>query len=108
MHKSITRFLSVVILAVFVFYTIPHEAVHIFYDHEDTHHEPCSASADLTFSEKHVHCDFLSGYETDYISAEVIFAPENASSCQRLFVAEIYFSAELFSAFTESRGPPQS
>ncbi|MCK6638572.1 MAG: hypothetical protein L6Q81_00685 [Bacteroidia bacterium] len=108
MHRILTRLISVLILAVFVFYTIPHEAVHIFYDHEDTEHAECAGSDDLTISEKHVHCDFLSGYETDYVVADIILAPENVSAYYRNYIPEIYFSVEIFNSFTDSRGPPQS
>jgi hypothetical protein len=108
MHRILTRFISLLIVAVFTFYTVPHEAVHLFYDHEDTEHHDCENGTGLSISEKHIHCDFLSGYETDYVTSERIIIPANSTETVRVFIAVDYISTERYTPSSDSRGPPIS
>jgi hypothetical protein len=105
MKLALARIMVFSVLSVFTLYLVPHEAVHIFYSHTDTEHEHCS-SADLEISEKHIHCDFLSWYLSEFLpveytrpicSAEVQFQEQNI---------ELISITQVCQSTVSNRGPP--
>jgi hypothetical protein len=110
MRKMVTRLkhmVSMLVLVVFSLYLVPHEAVHVFYDHDDTeHHEEHNSSA--SFSTVHIHCDFLATDLTDFLPAEehnpILCSVELPCHYNETDVQNV----RCVSVLRESRGPPLS
>jgi hypothetical protein len=108
MKKRFGYFISIVVLVVFSLYLVPHEAVHVFYDHHDTEHSEAEHGAETALSSIHIHCDFLSTDLTDFLPA----AEASPNECS----VEIPFHYEMIdvqavrcvSVLRDSRGPPAS
>jgi hypothetical protein len=108
MKKRFTYFISAIVLVVFSLYLVPHEAVHVFYDHHDTEHHDAAHDGETAFSSIHIHCDFLSTDLTDFIAAEHP-APAECSVNMPFHYAEISVqTVRCVSVLRESRGPPLS
>lgn len=98
---------SILVLVVFSLYLVPHEAVHVFYDHEDTeHHDTHNTGA--SFSVIHIHCDFLSTDLTDFLPAEehqpTVYSVELPFHYSEVDVQNV----RCITVLRESRGPPLS
>lgn len=107
MKLAAARLIIFSVLSVFALYLVPHEAVHIFYDHEDTEHTHCNSSS-LEFSEKHIHCDFLSWYVSEYLCEEAI-EPSPASAFQFCILKHEQTSyAHRYISAVANRGPPET
>lgn len=95
------------VLVVFSLYLVPHEAVHVFYDHEDTaHHDDHNAGP--SFSVIHIHCDFLTTDMTDFLPAEdhqpILCSVALPFHYNTVDVQNV----RCVSVLRESRGPPLS
>lgn len=105
MKLALARIMLFSVLSVFTLYLVPHEAVHIFYSHVDTEHAH-SSGADWEFSEKHIHCDFLSWYLSEFLPGELtrqICASEfqfSKYNIEQISIAQVSQPAE------SNRGPP--
>lgn len=107
MKLTVARLIIFSVLSAFTLYLVPHEAVHIFYDHEDTEHTHCDGSS-LELSEKHIHCDFLSWYLSEYLPEE---------STDPVLISDFHFCilhqeqtsfAHRYSCAATGRGPPET
>lgn len=106
MNKRITYFFSVAILFVFGLYAVPHEFVHVFYDHNDTEHCEHKVCDGPEISSIHIHCDFLTFYETEFVApGEKITFISSSVSC-RIYVPAAFSSVSRTPELRESRGPP--
>lgn len=104
MKKRLGHFVSVMVLVTFALYLVPHEIVHVFYDHHDTEHHAHQAGPE--FSTVHVHCDFLNSDLSDFLPAESPFRTEIVSEV-RMHYAEIHTQCiRSIQALRDSRGPP--
>lgn len=95
------------VLGVFSLYLVPHEAVHVFYDHEDTEHH-AEHNSTTAFSLIHIHCDFLTTDLTDFLPAE----DQQPAVCSvelpfHYSVIDVQ-NVRCISVLRESRGPPLS
>jgi len=106
MNKRITYYFALTILVVFALYAVPHEAVHIFYDHADTKHDSHSEKTGTEISQIHIHCDFLSFYESEFLPPSDKAVPLSTSHAYHTFspVFENVVSYDLIAA--SIRGPP--
>lgn len=107
MKKRFAYFVSLAVLVVFSLYLVPHEAVHVFYDHDDTEHSD-SHGTETTLSSIHIHCDFLSTDLTDFLPAN------ESSPAECSIVVPFYYemidvqTVRCISILRDSRGPPLS
>ena len=76
MKQKLTYFVSALVLVTFSLYLVPHEVVHVFYDHHDTEHSDADHNGKEQLSSIHIHCDFLSYKATHFINARILFCPE--------------------------------
>ncbi len=89
----------------FSLYLVPHEAVHVFYDHHDTEHGVAHGT-ETTFSSIHIHCDFLSTDLTDFLPAAES-APVECSIVIPFHYKTIDVqTVRCVSVLRDSRGPP--
>lgn len=96
------------LLVVFSIYLMPHEVVHVFYDHHDTEHHDTEHGKETTFSSIHVHCDFLYSELTDFLPVEE--TPPSGYSLVIPFRYEMIAvqTVRCISILRDSRGPPLS
>lgn len=106
MSRRVTYFFSLAMLCVFALYTLPHEFVHIFYDHKDTEHCAHSSDHGPELSAVHIHCDFLSFYQTEFIvpAEKVNFVSVSVSFF--VYAPALLEQVIRESEIHESRGPP--
>jgi len=106
MNKRITYYFALTFLVVFALYAVPHEAVHFFYDHNDTRHEAHAKENGPEISSIHIHCDFLSFYESEFLPPADNVLHFSIDHTYRIFttLCENTVSYELFAA--SNRGPP--
>ncbi len=58
--KQAFRFLSLALVLVFAWYSIPVSLVHELYAHDDTDHQHCNRlPSDVSLESQHTHCDIL-------------------------------------------------
>lgn len=93
---------------VFSIYLMPHEVVHVFYDHHDTEHHEAEHGKETTLSSIHMHCDFLYSELTDFLPVE-----ETQPSGYSLVIPFHYEMVDVqtvrcISILRDSRGPPMS
>ena len=104
MKKRLGNFVSILVLVTFTLYLVPHEIVHVFYDHEDTEHHAHHGGPE--FSTIHVHCDFLNSDLSDFLPGETPFRTEIISEV-RVHYAELHTQCiRSIVALRDSRGPP--
>lgn len=106
MKQRMAYFISVVMISVFTLYLIPHEFVHVFYDHEDTEHSDFAHHSGTSISHIHVHCDFLCTEIADFVPAKEHRAPETFVSLQHNYADVEVQSIRVLTSLRESRGPP--
>lgn len=97
--------MSVLMLITFMLFMIPHEAVHVFYDHEDTEHTEAHDDEDA-LSSIHIHCDFLCYYVSDFLASEETRHAELISELPVYYLSPPVESTQRIPTFRESRGPP--
>lgn len=105
MKIKLARVIAMLVLAVFTAYLIPHEFVHVFYSHEDTEHTELHGSG-TSFSEMHIHCDFLSTDITDFTSPEEISAAVSEHVVAFHYPAPEVQTLKVVASLRDSRGPP--
>lgn len=93
-------------ITVFTLYLIPHEFVHVFYDHEDTEHGAFDHHNSTSISRIHVHCDFLSTEIADFVSTKEHRTPETFVNLQHHYAGVDVQCIRVLTALRESRGPP--
>jgi hypothetical protein len=104
-RKRINYIVSAFVLVIFTLYLVPHEAVHVFYDHHDTEHTD-NHNGEAQFSSVHIHCDFLNTDLTDFLPSESPYRTEIITEV-RVHYAEISTQCiPSVQALRESRGPP--
>jgi hypothetical protein len=107
MKKRCTYLVSMLVLVVFSLYLVPHEAVHVFYDHDDTeHHE--GHGTETAFSSVHIHCDFLSTDLTDFLPADESSPAECSTVVAFHYEMISVQTVRCVSILRDSRGPPLS
>ena len=106
MNKRITYYFALTFLVVFALYAVPHEAVHFFYNHNDTKHESHAEGQGAEISTIHIHCDFLNFYESEFLppSNQAVHYSLDHKYRQFFTLREECISYELLAA--ANRGPP--
>jgi len=107
MKKRLSYILSFTVLVVFSLYLVPHEVVHVFYDHHDTEHGEDHGTS-TTLSEIHIHCDFLSGDLTDFLNSDIQYPAQCSAVTPFRFVTADIQNVRCVSVLRDSRGPPLS
>lgn len=106
MKNASTYFISACMVLVFALYLVPHEIVHVFYDHHDTEHSEADHGSQKTLSAIHIHCDFLSTDLTDFLAPEHT-APAECSVEIPFHHAVLHVqTVRCIAVLRESRGPP--
>lgn len=106
MNKRITYFLSLAILIVFGLYAVPHEFVHVFYDHNDSEHCEHEKKEGPEISTIHIHCDFLCFYETKFVAPSEKHVFISTSVGYVIYCATSVTPVSCSLELRESRGPP--
>lgn len=105
MKLALARVMLFGVLGVFSLYLVPHEAVHLFYAHEDTEH---GHTTGLTseFSQKHIHCDFLSWYLSDYLPGKSSESTKYSEFRYCIYLPDSVTFLHVFQSAVANRGPP--
>lgn len=105
MMQRLKYFVSGLVLIIFMFYMVPHEVVHAFYDHEDTEHA-ATHNENAELSTIHIHCDFLTFYIGEFLPGNPAHINEDATE---IYIAQREVAVEPIKSILqlrESRGPP--
>ncbi len=107
MKRRLASVIALVTLVVFSLYLVPHEIVHVFYDHHDTEH--CDEhTATTTVSSIHIHCDFLNGDLTDFVAGEHQQPGECSADLPFHYATIDVQNIRCVAVLRDSRGPPVS
>jgi len=108
MKQRITHFISALVLVVFSLYLVPHELVHVLYDHHDTEHADTPEGNSQSLSVIHIHCDFLSTYLGDFLPGDQPVKTECAVDLPVNYANVAVQTVRCIAILRDSRGPPVS
>jgi hypothetical protein len=98
------RISSTLLLAVFVAFLTPSEAIHNLYDHHDTDH--AIKATGFSFNEVHTHCTFLQFDAQVFDVVDLTHTPESRCVLVAEFTIPAITRYTIPAVAADSRGPP--